>query len=280
MTITRHTALWTVRGGLAIGAAILLTACGSSTSNASGGPSGNAGQGTNGGQGGFGGGQGGFGPGASGQIEAISGQTAQVQNTQLNQQVAVTWNGSTKFTQEISVSKSEVTVGSCVVVRAPQSSASAGASQTARPTSITAASVRISAPTNGTCTQAGGRLGGQGRPSGASTPSAGQSGQPGFGGGQGRGFRAFGAFGKVTAVTASGFTVQSDLGGQTTTTTVMTTGSTTYLSTASATSAAVKVGDCMQATGTADSTGAVTATRVSLTQPVNGACTSGFGPRG
>ena len=276
MTITRQTALWTTRGGLAVGAAVLLAACGSSLASTGAGGS-QGGYGGPGGQGGFGSGQG-FGPGASGQVEAVSGSTAQVRNTQLNEQVAVTWTNSTKFTQEVAASKAAVTVGTCVAVRAPQTSSSASASATARPTSIAAASVRITAPTNGTCTQGRGRFGGSptGAPSGFGTPT----GQPGSAGGQGRGFRAFGAFGKVTAVTATGFTVQSDFGGQTSSETVITTGSTTYLTTASATSAAVTMGACLQATGSADSTGAVTATRIALSQPVGGACTSGFGPRG
>lgn len=282
MTITRQTALWTTRGGLAVGAAVLLAACGSSS--ASTGAGGNqGGYGGPGGQGSFGGGQG-FGPGASGQVGAVSGTTAQVQNTQLNEQVAVSWTGSTKFTQEVASSKAAVTVGTCVVVRAPQTSSSTSANPAAPPTSITAASVRISAPTNGICMQ-GGRFGGNGgqpggAPSGAPSGFGNGSGQPGQTGGQGRGFRSFGALGKVTAVTTNGFTVQSDFGGQSSTTTVTTTGSTTYLTTANATAAAVKQGVCLQATGSADSTGAVTATRIALSQPVSGACMSGFGPRG
>lgn len=275
MTITRQTALLTTRGGLAVGAAVLLAACGSSSaSNGTGGS-----QGGYGGQGGFGSGQS-LGPGASGLIEAVSGTTAQVLNTQLNEQVAVSWTSSTKFTQEVAASKAAVTVGSCVTVRAPQASSSttSSASPTVRPTSITAASVRISASANGTCAQGGGRFGGQGvgAPSGAPSGFGTRTGQPG----QGRSFRSLGAFGKVTTVTANGFTVQSDFGGQTSTTTVTTTGSTTYMTTANATSAAVKQGACLQATGSADSTGAVTATRIALSQPVGGACTSGFGPRG
>lgn len=280
MTITRQTALWTTRGAIAAGAVMLLAACGSASAGTSVDLQGQNGySGT--GQRGFGNGQG-FGPGASGQVEAISGKTAQVQNTQLNQQVAVTWTDSTKFTQEVAAAKSAVTVGACVVVRAPAAASSAGATPTDRPTAITAASVRITQPVNGTCAAAvGGRFGGgrQGAPSGA--PSG--FGTPGqFGGGQGRpgGVRGFGAFGKVTAVSAAGFTVASDFGGQTTTTTVTTTGSTTYTTTTSSTSAAMKVGVCLQASGSADSTGALTATRVAVSQPVGGACTGGFGPRG
>jgi hypothetical protein len=276
MTITRQTALWTVRGGLAVGAAVLLAACGSSANNASGGPAGFGGEG--GGQG-FGGGQGGFGPGASGVVGAVSGSTAQVQNAQLGQQVAVTWTASTKFTQQVSAARSIVTVGSCVTVTAPRTSATSSPTPTERPTAITAATVRVTAATNGSCGGGAGRFGGQ-RPSGAPSGFGTQGGQPGGGQGRPGGFRSFGAFGKVTAVSPSGFTVESDLGGQATTTTVTTTASTTYSTTSSATAAAVKDGVCLQASGNADSTGAITATRIALSQPVDGACTGGFGPRG
>lgn len=291
MTLTRTTAVWTTRGAIGLGAVALLAACGSSPAASDSGP-GSVGYGGPEGQnsqGAFGGGQG-FRPGASGKIEAITGSTAQVQNTQLNQQVAVTWNASTTFSQEVATSRSEVKVGSCVVVTAPSTTASAStAPSTAAPTmptAITAASVRITQATDGTCTAGGGRPGtgdGQrpaGQPGGQFTGAPGGQ-NPGEGNGQRRGgFRSFGAFGKVTAVSASGFTVQSDFGGQATSATVTTTGSTTYMTNGTATSAAVEMGACMQAQGTADSTGAVTATHIAISQPVDGSCTGGFGPRG
>lgn len=283
MTITRQTALWATRGVIAAGAAVLLAACGSAPAGPGAGALNQNGDGGSG-RSGFGAGQG-FGPGASGQVEAISGKTAQVQNRQLNQQVAVSWTDSTKFTQEVAATRAAVTVGSCVVVRTPVSTSSAAAEPTARPTAITAGSVRITQPVNGTCAGGGGRFGGAGQGAPGGFPSGVPSGfgTPGqFAGGQGRpgGARGFGAFGKVTAVSAGGFTVASTFGGQTRTTTVTTTGSTTYSTTAAASSAAVKVGVCLQATGSADSTGAVTATRVAVSQPVDGTCTGGFGPRG
>ena len=282
MNITRTTALWTTRGALAVGAVALLAACGSSPA-----ASNDPGQsGDSGGYAGPGGSGQGFRPGASGQVAAINGSTAEVQNTQLQQQVAVSWNKSTVFTAEVPASRSAVKVGSCVVVSAPRTTSSGAptAVPTAAPTAITAATVRITPATNGSCTGGfgAGRRGQGGQPGGQFTP---RPGSQFSGGGQGRrgGFRGFGAFGKVTSVSASGFTVQSDFGGQSgspTTITVTTTGSTTYTTTATATASAMKQGVCVQAMGNADSTGAVTASRIAISQPVDGACSGGFGPRG
>ena len=89
-------------------------------------------------------------------------------------------------------------------------------------------------------------------------------------------------FGKVTAVSAAGFTVSSvrpGTSGSGTTTTavsVTTSSATTYTTTAKATAADVKVGRCLNARGKTDSTGAVTATTVALSTPVDGECGGGF----
>ena len=46
------------------------------------------------------------------------------------------------------------------------------------------------------------------------------------------------------------------------------------------TASAIVVGQCARATGSADSTGAITATSLTISAPTNGTCTSGFGFRG
>ncbi|GAB4006521.1 hypothetical protein GCM10028772_16840 [Nocardioides ultimimeridianus] len=95
------------------------------------------------------------------------------------------------------------------------------------------------------------------------------------GGGQG-----FGVVGKVTAVSAHGFTVASSMpgaSGSSSTVTVTTTGSTTYTAQQKASLGALKVGRCLQATGSTDATGAVTATRAAVSDAVDGSCTTGFG---
>lgn len=227
-------------------------------------------------------GQGRF-PGVNGLVAAVDGHTLQVQGNGI--QTAVIYTSSTKFTAERPAKRSDVTVGSCVMVR----SAATGQSASATPSSTeVAASVSITPAVAGSCTAGraafGGGFGGPGggfpgrtggtRPTGQRTGT----GRPG-------GFRG-GAFGQVTAVTATGFDVKSasrNGGGAATATPttrvvhVTTTASTTYTRTAAATSAAAAVGTCVTATGTSDQTGALTARDINVRPAVNGACSLGFG---
>jgi hypothetical protein len=143
---------------------------------------------------------------------------------------------------------------------------------------VTATTVRISQPVDGSCQGGfGGRgsapLGGpSGMPSGAppsGAPSGGSSGGP----------RAFGgATGAVTAVSADGFTVDSTRPGSDDTQSVAVTVSadTTYSTSVDADGSALEVGRCVQATGDADSTGAITATRIGVSDPVDGQCGGAF----
>lgn len=66
------------------------------------------------------------------------------------------------------------------------------------------------------------------------------------------------------------------------TSTVTVTSATTFTTTAVADASAIVVGQCASAVGPADDTGAIAATQIRLSQPVDGACTAGFGgfPRG
>jgi hypothetical protein len=220
-------------------------------------------------------------PGTSGKVTDVSGSTAQVQSQ--TAQVAVSWSGSTTFTQQVSAKASAVTVGSCVMVT-PASSTSTSSS------TMQATSVRIIPATNGanngSCTF--GRAGGAGRPQGGTRPTARPSGAPSRAPGAG-GFG--GIFGKVANVSGSGFTVASvgrptsgSTPGTTKSITIVTSAKTTYTSTEEADSSAVKVGKCLTGRGKADDTGAVTATSIAITDPVNGQCgVGGFGagqPRG
>jgi hypothetical protein len=280
-------------------AVVSLAACGGSSSNtATGGsqPTGQAssqasGSGTGQGAGGFAGRN----PGTSGKIAAISGKTLQVQN-QTDGQVAVSYTAKTAITAQVAASLADVKVGSCVTVTPVMSasgapSAKSGASSTGP---LAAGNVRISQPTNGSClgglgTMRPGGAGGAGGAGGSASgfPSGRPSGFPtklpsGFGSGGpggGRSF-AFGANGKVTAVSATGFTVASQFPGASSQaprdTTVTVSGSTTYTTTKPGTAAALKVGKCVTATGASDDTGAVTADRLVVSDPVDGACTGGF----
>lgn len=216
-------------------------------------------------------------PGASGEVAAVSGRTAQVQNDQSGQ-VAVTWTGSTSFSQQVAGTLDDVAVGSCVLVTsADDGSSSADASSDAGAvTAVTAGSVRVLAASGSDGCGFGG--GGQ-LPSGGPTdmPSDMPSDRPG-------GMGGFGTSGEVIAVSATGFTVEAaagprsaDSSAASVTVTVTVAVDTTYTTTAKATSAAVKVGRCLVAQGDADDTGAVTAASVTVSEPVDGTCTTGFG---
>lgn len=291
----------------ACGTGVLLvgaSACGSSgngsgTGATAGGPEGSF----NNSNGGASTGQGAF-PGANGKVVAVNGSTAQVQNQQ-DGQVAVSWNGSTTFTQQVSATLADVKIGSCVVVAsAATGTGGATAAPTAAPTAVTATSVRVAAKSSdGTCANGfggggggGPQLsgnGGNGGPGGttgggessgqppAGAPSGGPSGAP-----QIRGFG--GAVGEVTAISGNTFVVKSmtpqfNQGSgsstpstQTTDVTVTVTKTTTYTKNGKAASADVKNGVCLRAQGTTDGTGAVTAKAVEISPATNGECSTGF----
>jgi len=236
-------------------------------------------------------------PGTSGQIAAKQGSTLQVQN-QTDGQVAVSYTAKTAITAQVAATLKDVKVGSCVTVT-PVMSASGGSTSSGTSSSALAAgTVRISAAVKGQCT--GGFVGGAGggfhsgsRPSGVpsgmatSRPSEFASGRPSGAAGGFRGGMMF-ANGKVTAVSGGGFTVANSLPtrggsnsgsstGASSNVQVTVSGSTTYTTTKSSDASALKVGKCVVATGQADSTGAVTADRLVVSDPVNGSCTSGFG---
>lgn len=204
-------------------------------------------------------------PGANGKVAALDGSTAQVRGVE--GQVAVSWSASTTFTKEVGAALSDVKVGSCVLVAA--SGEPTASSEPA--TAVTATSVRITAKTNGSC--ATGMRGPGGQAGGAQLNGTPPSGAPG--GGQRPQGRTFGgAVGEVAAVSATGFTVDSVLPGSDdkTPVTVSVAAATKYSRTVSGAAADVKVGVCVAANGTTDDTGAVTATTIAVTQPVDGQC--------
>ncbi len=251
---------------LALTGALALGACGSSSSASTPAPSASR----------SGSGQGGGGQraGAAGLIAAVTGSTAQVQST--SSQTAVTWNDKTTFSKTVPATAAALKVGQCVSARAATSgSGNAANGGASAPTSIDAATVALSDPVGGSCAGPGG---GQGGPSGgAGTPSPRPSRSGGF---DGRGFGG-GAFGTVASVGSGSFTVtQAARGNQPASTiTVTYAASTTFTTQATAAATDVKVGGCLQASGPHDSTGAVTATSIRLSDPVNGTCQTGFGRR-
>lgn len=207
-------------------------------------------------------------PGANGKVAAVADSTAQVQG--LDGQVAVTWTGRTTFTKEVPASLADVEVGDCVLV----GSAGQGASGSTPATTVTARSVRIMPKTNGSCTAGlrgpGGSAGSGAGPQLNGGPPAGAP-----SGGTRPPVRTFGgAVGEVSAVSTSGFTVDSVRPGSDATTPVTVTvdGSTTYTTTAKGSAADVKIGVCVAANGTTDDTGAVTARTIAVSEPKDGQC--------
>jgi hypothetical protein len=220
------------------------------------------------------------GPAASGMIAAVSGSTLQVQNAQVGQ-VAVSWTSATKFTQQVTVRLSSVKAGDCVTA------SSASGSPTAA--SFMATAVTVSQAVNGRCfggfgagavPSAGSSLRARPFPSGARSfarPSGAPSGVTARTG-------AF-AIGPVVSVSASAIVVAArsfgpGAGGGTGTTTnktVTLTSATMITTVRSGTAAAATVGRCVTVQGKSDSTGAVVATSIAVTDPVDGQCTTGFG---
>lgn len=217
-------------------------------------------------------------PGVSGLVAAIAGKTLQVQGA--STQTAVTYNTKTRFTATIAGSAADVKVGSCVTVTEPTSTAASSPTTSTPATKVTAGRVSVTAAVNGSCVRGGGFGGGFGgaRPSGSPTftPTPRASDAPGAG--QGRRAGGFGGTsGKVTSVSGSSFVVASTGFGQaatTTSVTVTTSPTTTFTTTQTATSTAVATRKCVTALGTADSTGALTATSISVRPAENGACTT------
>jgi hypothetical protein len=207
------------------------------------------------------------GPAASGTIAAITGTTMQVQNEQTGQ-VAVTWTSSTKFTHQVSATIAAVTVGDCVTAIAPS-----GTSVPA--TSFNATSLVVRKPVNGSCTGGVEEGGGQqpsGSPSrlmpGGPTPSGAPSGKS----------SGIVVTGTVRSVSGTTLVIAARTpGSNTTANKTVTVGSRTKITAdAETTERSLKLGKCVTAEGKTDSSGAVTATSVRISDPVNRQC-GGFG---
>lgn len=221
-------------------------------------------------------------PGAFGTAAAVNATSLEVQNPSTGQ-VTVNFSSSTTFSNTVSGTLADVTVGSCVAVT---SAAAAGSAAPAAGSPLAARTVTITpAGPNGCTAGAGGFGGGRGagggsgagRPSGSVRPSGANGAN-----GAGRGGFGRGAVGSVTAASATGFTVHSSARGSNpaTDTTVTVTSSTTYSKVESATSSALAVGDCIAAVGQTDDTGAVTAKTIGISKPGPNGCSTGFGGRG
>lgn len=235
-------------------------------------------------------------PGANGEIAAVADGTAQVQSVDAGQ-VAVSWTSSTTFTKQVEASLADLKVGDCVMVSTADTGTDGEATQPpAQATEVAATSVRISDPVDGSCTPTGGPggvpgggpAGGGPQLQGGGPQGQAPEGQPPAGA-QFRGIA--GAFGAVKSTSGTGFVVESTrpavagAAAETTEVTVTVTAKTTYATTAKGSASDVKVGQCLRAEGQADDTGAIAATTIAITPPVDGECgtfmrrfSSGTGP--
>jgi hypothetical protein len=224
-----------------------------------------------------------FAPAASGTIASILGQDLEVQGT--SGQTTVELTAKTVITASVALKLRDITPGTCISATGTKGTGG----------KVDATVVTVSAAVNGKCLEragfgrgAGGGGGGGGFPTRTGTVPA--------------RFRVptnvAGAFGKVTAVSGSTITVQGlsfafGAGGgsgapapratttpKTSTQVVVVSSKTTYSKSERVKAGALKVGECATAIGSTNDIGVVTATRLSVTQPIGGSCTTGFGFRG
>ncbi|MGA3220688.1 MAG: hypothetical protein ABSE77_16670 [Acidimicrobiales bacterium] len=228
-----------------------------------------------------------FAPAASGTIATILGQDLEVQGT--SGQTTVELTAKTTITATVAVSLKDITAGTCISATGTKG----------KDGTVDATLVTVSQPVKGSCLERGGFGGGGGfgsrGGSGGSSPTRTSGTVPAR-------FKTpanvAGAFGKVTSVSGSTIKIQgisfAGFGGRpsgtstsrptttpkTSSQTVVVSSKTTYSKTERITSGALKVGECATAIGSTNDIGVVTATRLTITQPVGGSCSTGFGFRG
>jgi hypothetical protein len=227
-----------------------------------------------------------FAPAASGTIATILGQDLEVQGS--SGQTTVELTAKTTITATVAVSLKDITPGTCI-----SATGTKGADGKVDATLIT-----VSQAVKGSCLERGGFGGGGGGgfgSRGGSSPTRTTGTVPAR-------FRTAGnvagAFGKVTSVSGSTIKIQgisfAGFGGRPSGTsssrpttapktgpvTVGISSKTKYSKTARISSGALKVGECATAIGSTNDIGVVTATRLTITQPVGGSCSTGFGFRG
>jgi Domain of unknown function (DUF5666) len=224
-----------------------------------------------------------FRPAASGTIASITGSILEVQNPQSGQ-TTVNVSSKTVIAATVSVGLSDVKSGGCISATGTKGSGG----------SIDATNVMIFSATKGTCLRGGfgpgGGFGGGGRGFPRTTGGTFPTRTSGTGG---RTFKRPANFanasGKVTSVAGSkikvdavSFTFSSKTKKPTTTTsakTVSVSKSTKYSKSEKVASSSLKVGECVTATGSTNSIGAVAASTLIVTQPTSSGCSTfgGFG---
>lgn len=247
---------------------------------------------------------GGFvGPGGSGTLVARNGSTLQIEAfTGTTSKVIVT--GSTEYRQVEDTDSTAITKGACVQVNGEGSTAEGIDATTVEVVDADqCASPRAAAgggrpggfpgggqiPNGGTLPDGGSLPSGGPLPNGGSLPNGGtfpQGGTPPSGDVVGAGGNVTG---KVVSVDGDAVVVRGrvpqqssngDLKLEKRKVTVTLSDATTVTHTVDATERALVVGSCVRTQGSTDSVGTVTADTVTVSQPVDGACTAGFGGRG
>jgi hypothetical protein len=226
-------------------------------------------------------------PAVSGQVAAVNGSSLEVQDPTTGQ-TTVNLGPTTVITQTVTVTASALAVGECVTATGTKTSVGP----------VAATSVTINALASGSCTGSpffalgggagfGGRRGGSGGNTTGTTLSAAQRAQR-----QAQRANLGVSDGKITAINGSTVDVAVPPPPSTTGTTragqparlrIVPAASFTYspstrfLETRAAAASAVVVGDCVTAFGPADTTGAVTAQRLTIRPAGPNGCSTGFG---
>lgn len=219
-------------------------------------------------------------PGTIGQIAQLSAGSMEVQNANTGQ-VTVTFTASTRFSEQQKAALSSIKTGDCLTANGTPAAGGNG---------LTARTVVLSSPVNGSCTgNRGGGFGfpgagggGGGRRNGATPrPSAGM--RNGGGGGNNANLN-----GQVTAIAGSTVTVSGILrtgggarpsGAPSAHPLALTVDSTTqFTREASVTSSALKVGECVVAAGTSNDIGDIQATSIGIFPAGANGCSFGRGP--
>jgi len=206
-------------------------------------------------------------PGVSGTAAAVTATSVQVQNPATGQ-TRVDLTPSTVFTQTVPATSADLAVGSCVVATGTPATPGAAAGV------VTVQSVTITPAGPDGCT--GGFLGGAGGAGGAGrSPGATRSPRPTAG--PGTGADRGGAFGKVTSLSAPTFVVEqaNRTTGATRTTTVTWDATTAFTKVVPAAASALSAGQCVNAAGPTDDTGAISATTVNIRPPGPTGCATG-----
>jgi hypothetical protein len=189
--------------------------------------------------------------GASGQLVQVNGQTLIL--TGASGDITVTMTATTTFSRTATAVLADIVPGQCIVATGQKDSAGM----------LTATTVRLSPKPSAGCNAV--RLGPSPPPGASPRPiPSGQPAQPPLPV----------VSGEVTGAAGISITVMTNSGSQTITVPTVA----TVTRTLSASSTDLRTGECLRATGPADSSGAVQATSIAITPAgPSGTCTTGFG---